>query len=137
MDNQITFITSDQVALSANENIRKMLKAPCMNFNQVTLPEINSKLLTLILEYCYYHNFTDPPKIKRSSQMNDLKECLQDEADFKLLAKVANEGDYEGVANLLIAANLLECAGLEDLCYTYLGFYFRCIIYFDDSYYTG
>jgi len=61
--------------------------------------------------------------IQRSSSMNDLRECLQDEGDFNFIIKV---GNYEKVSLLLLAATSLGCSGLEDLCYTYLGFFFRC-----------
>ena len=94
--------------------------------NNLVLQDINSEILTYLLEYCYYHNFTDPPKIQRSSSKNDLRECLQDEGDFNFIIKV---GNYEKVSYLLLAATYLGCAGLEDLCYTYLGFFFRCICF--------
>jgi hypothetical protein len=123
MENEITFVTSDKITIKAKGNLKNILKNMITDSKDIVLQDINSEILSYLLEYCYYHNFNDPPKILRSSSMNDLRECLQDEGDFNFIIKV---GNYEKVSLLLLAATSLGCAGLEDLCYTYLGFFFRC-----------
>jgi hypothetical protein len=94
-----------------------------MTSNTINLQNVNSNDFKMILLYCERHHYTNPPEIIRPLQHNDLKKCVYDPWD----AEFMNSMDFDGVTELLLAANALEATALVDLCYARLAMYFRGI----------
>ncbi len=89
--------------------------------NYINLEGINSNEMKLIIQYCEHHKYINPPEIHRPLQCNDLRKCVNDpwDADF------INSLEFDKVTDLLLAADLLKCTSLIDLCYARLAMYFR------------
>lgn len=82
---------------------------------------IKSQEFQLIVQYCEHHNYVHPPEIVRPLQHNELKKCVNDEWDVSFI----NSLDFEKVTDLLVAADILKCTSLCDLCYARIALFFR------------
>jgi hypothetical protein len=57
----------------------------------------------------------------RPLRSNDLRECVNDEWDANFISSL----NLDNVTDILVAADMLKCESLEDLCYARLALYFR------------
>lgn len=86
--------------------------------------------MLIIAEYCKHYNYQFPKDIKRPLRSNDLKQCVNSEWDSIFISNFS----YDKATDLLNASNYVGCKTLENLCYTYLALYFRCIFFICFSY---
>jgi len=125
MENEINIVTSDNFQYKVPRDIVNMLKNLHNNLEQIgtnlKLNTLKSTEFQFIIDYCNHHKFVDPPLIVRPLRNNDLKKCVADEWDVDFI----NAFDFEKVTDLLLAAELLGCQSLIDLCYARMALFFR------------
>ncbi|KAE8655018.1 SKP1-like protein 1B [Hibiscus syriacus] len=92
----------DEVVALESQTIKHMIEDDCAD-NGIPLPNVTSKILAKVIEYCKKH--VDTPKTDDRSADEDLKTW---DADF---VKV----DQSTLFDLILAANYLNIKGLLDL----------------------
>ncbi len=132
MENEIIIHTNDNVEYRVTKEIFNMLNnlQNCLvqeAGNVYKISAIKSIEFQLILEYCAHHKYSHPNPILRPLKYNELKQCVNDEWDADFIMAI----DFEVVTDLLIAAELLNCRSLLDLCYARLALFFRGIYIID------
>ncbi|KAK4781366.1 hypothetical protein SAY86_015468 [Trapa natans] len=95
----------DEIVALESQTIKHMIEDDCTD-NGIPLPNVNSKILSKVVEYCKKHTDASKPAEDRSSNVdNDLKAW---DAEF---VKV----DQATLFDLILAANYLHIKGLLDL----------------------
>lgn len=99
-----TFEVEETVALES-QTIKHMVEDDCAD-NVIPLPNVNSKILAKVIEYCKKHVDSPKPSDNNDRQLDD--ELKSWDADF---VKV----DQATLFDLILAANYLNIKGLLDL----------------------
>ncbi|KAG8076411.1 hypothetical protein GUJ93_ZPchr0006g45070 [Zizania palustris] len=95
----------DEAVAMESQTIRHMIEDDCAD-NGIPLPNVNSKILSKVIEYCNKHvHAASKPSANNSTSGEDLKNW---DADF---VKV----DQATLFDLILAANYLNIKGLLDL----------------------
>ncbi|KAI8554027.1 hypothetical protein RHMOL_Rhmol05G0065400 [Rhododendron molle] len=103
-----TFEVEETVALES-QTIKHMIKDDCAD-NTIPLPNVNSKILAKVIEYCRKH-----VEASGSSNANDLdKDAADNEALKKWDAEFVNV-DQGVLFDLILAAEYLNIKSLQDL----------------------
>jgi hypothetical protein len=126
--NNLTIKSSDGIEYTIDINISNMsgyvsnfLKENQNQINLISLENIKSPELKLVIQFCEHHKFTSPPEILKPLQYNELSKCVQDEWDAEFISNL----EFEKVTELLLAAEYLMINSLTDLCYARMALYFR------------
>jgi len=87
----------------------------------LSLDNIKSSELNLIIQYCEHHKFTSPAEILKPLQFNELTKCVQDTWDADFISGL----EFDKITDLLLAAEYLMINSITDLCYAKMALYFR------------
>lgn len=127
MDSDLTIHTVDNIEHRIPRLIFNMLGNLQSQLEQIgpilKLNSVKSEEFSLIIEYCNHHNYVNPPPISRPLKFNELKKCVVDEWDSDFI----NAIDIDGITDLLISCERLNCSSLLDLCYAKLALFYRGI----------
>jgi hypothetical protein len=121
---EIINMFSNLLSIINGKKYRNIIFILEINLNELININTNSVELELIFLYCKYHNYIMPPEITKPLKSNNLFDLVTDQWD----AEFINSLNYNQVANLLSASDILNCSSLTDLCYARLALYFRSIV---------
>lgn len=78
--------------------------------------------LKLVLSYCQYHNYQNPPEIIYPLQYNDFSKCIDDAKDCEIISKF----DIRTLFGFADDCETINCQRLFQLCCAKIAHYFKC-----------
>lgn len=117
MSNQVVLVSTDgdrfevdvRVA-TQSELVKTLLADESDEPQEVPLPNVNSKVLAKVIEFCKHHQDTPMKELPKPLPSNDLKDCV-DEWDAEFIAV----DDRELLFELILATNYMDIKSLLDL----------------------
>lgn len=116
----ITLISIDGQEIQTSQEISNMIETIDLTKEKNELP-IKMSSLKIIVDYCEYHSFMNPPEIVKPMQSNDFTECILDSKDAERVLQLDIERCLEMVNDCLI----IKCSSLYKLFCARIGYYFK------------